>query len=387
MFLPNDFAPPCTAPFIAFLVDPDKTVRPCCVWQGTPLGDLKKQTIHEVLQGEPWQQLKESMLRGVLPEGCKNCKYREDHTGRSIRKQFAKGGKFFVPDWNSGDTYQIEYNASNVCNLGCIHCNGRFSTGTFRQDEALSKVGLERPKNDVHPPNEKIVHDILSTANEKTQRLFFKGGEPMLNSDVALILEELDKRGYLPNITVLIVTNGTHTETPTAKKVRELASKARRICFMLSVDGVGDVQDYIRYGNSSIANIEKFISTFSSYDNVQMSLLTSVMACNVFYLRELADWWRSLDYPRLRHEYEFSLFVLLPKWLSFSSLLEETRLRLADEYESYQNNVFSYVINNLRNTRSNEVDRRQLKKFLKTIDDLRGTDYRKSLPALAEELA
>lgn len=387
MLLPDDFSPPCTAPFIAYLVDPDKTVRPCCVWQGQPLGDLKEQTIQEVLNGQPWQDLKASMLRGVLPEGCKNCKIREEQTGRSIRKQFAKGGQFYTPDWFSGHITQVEFNASNVCNLACIHCNGRFSTGTFRQDKALCEVGLDRVDFTVHPPDEKIVPGILSTITEKTRRIFFKGGEPMLNTDIATILEEVDRRGLLPNITIIIVTNGTHTDTPTARKVLELAEKAKRVSILLSVDGVGEVQNYIRYGkNSDIPTIEKFIAKFAQ-NNVQMSLLTSVMACNIFYLPDLVAWWHSLDYPRLKYNNPFSLFVLLPKWLSFSALKEETKSRLADEYEARRDAIYSFVIDNLRNTRTDEEDRRRLKLFIKTIDDLRGTDHRKSLPALAEELA
>jgi radical SAM protein with 4Fe4S-binding SPASM domain len=66
--------PMCFQPFKTFYVRADGDVRPCCFSRdGTSLGNLHKQDMKEIWDGEPYRQLREGVLNGKYPKDCENC--------------------------------------------------------------------------------------------------------------------------------------------------------------------------------------------------------------------------------------------------------------------------------------------------------------------------
>jgi radical SAM protein with 4Fe4S-binding SPASM domain len=370
--------PLCTAPFTAFLVDPNKNVKPCCNWCGLPLGNIERSTFQEIKDDSPWRKMVADLKNHIWPQGCLACKYREELTGWSVRSQFVRGGTFFNEQWNDGITY-LEFNDSNICNLACLHCSSAFSTSWRKQDEAIG-----RSSSPVHGPNPQVVRDILRNIDDRLERLMIKGGEPFLNTDVVLLLEELDNMKLLQKLRINIVTNGSQPYSPLAQRIHTLLGKARSVGILLSIDGVGEVQKYIRHGKGSdIGTIETFIKKFLENGNTDIALLTSITALNVFYLDQLAAWWQSLPYKSLSIP-SFKLFVLQPEFLSLASLTEQSRLRLASRYES--NSLYEMVVGCLRKAKTNDHLRKHLSRYIKAVDQFRGTDCFRSIPAFANDL-
>ena len=85
--------PICLAPFIGFVVDTNKGVRPCCTFEGDYLGNLKDNSINDILAQKEWQNLKSAHLNQKWPSGCLNCKEREFLTGWSLRQLFFRRWK------------------------------------------------------------------------------------------------------------------------------------------------------------------------------------------------------------------------------------------------------------------------------------------------------
>src|SRR5215831_13735325 len=81
----NRSAPYCTAFHTSVCVDPNKTVRPCCSYQGS-FGNLGEQRLTEILSSAEWEAAKEAIEKGETPDGCRLCKTQEDTTGWSVRK-------------------------------------------------------------------------------------------------------------------------------------------------------------------------------------------------------------------------------------------------------------------------------------------------------------
>jgi MoaA/NifB/PqqE/SkfB family radical SAM enzyme len=395
--------PICMAPFMCFLVDPNKGVRPCCVWGGPYLGNLEQESVQEIMEGEKWRELKEQMMQNIWPEGCMGCKNREDATGWSVRQQFIKGGWFHSDsddnDWEDikkniltpSITY-LEFNGSNICNLACLHCNGGFSTSWQSQEKVIAKAGFRRgsmkdyqyPSHRVHGPNESIVYDVLKNIDHNIERLMIKGGEPFLNTDVVLLLEGLDRMNLLQQLKVNIVTNGSQPDNSISDSLFPLLGKAASTTIFLSIDGVGEVQNYIRYGNGSdIPTIERFIDRFIQNENTTMAPLTSIMAMNVFYLDQLVSWWRSLNHPRLRLA-EFRLMVTHPTYVSLRCISEDSKKLLLARYEGDE--LYDFVIKYMRGCGTDEDLRRRLALYIKTLDDHRGTDCSKSIPEFYHDL-
>ena len=44
----------CTAPLTSILIDTNKGIRPCCYYEGDFLGNIKEQTIKEIMKNEKW---------------------------------------------------------------------------------------------------------------------------------------------------------------------------------------------------------------------------------------------------------------------------------------------------------------------------------------------
>jgi MoaA/NifB/PqqE/SkfB family radical SAM enzyme len=395
--LTEDAEPLCTAPFTSFLVDTNKGVRPCCVWEGEYLGNLKESSITDIINGTEWIKLKRQLMMGLWPKGCLFCKHREEATGWSVRNEFTKGGVFYSSNWR--DITYIEFNSSNICNLACMHCSGGFSTSWLKQEKALDEAGFEVPRgpkdnrsyrtHETHAPDKSIVHDIIESVDlQNLEQIMIKGGEPMLNSDVEVLLTELDSVGILSNLVVNIVSNGTMLYADRTGRIFNLLQHARSVHFDMSVDGVGESQKYIRFGDGSdVKAIEAFMQHSDKEFNqkVKFSLLTSVMAYNVFYLEDIVEWWKSLPFDTLSGLGPFRLFVIDPPYLSVSCLSKETRYRLADYYEKTGLDVYENVIETLRSGETDQEARAHLINFTRILDEYRGTNFEESLPEFAAD--
>ena len=46
----------CQAPLTAVLIDTNKGVRPCCVYDNEYFGNIKEQTISSIIKGDKWQK-------------------------------------------------------------------------------------------------------------------------------------------------------------------------------------------------------------------------------------------------------------------------------------------------------------------------------------------
>jgi len=347
-------SPICTAPFTGVVIDTHKGIRPCCSWDDLYFGNLGNETLSAILAGARWAELKEDHLRGVWPKGCLNCREREEQTGWSLRQSYiprdvslgGSTGCYFSPHWDKGLTY-LELNSTNLCNLACIHCTGAFSTRWLPEEQRMERDGrhfeghgrggrdgMRYQTHEVHLPDNRLLLDNL--AGIDLDRLAFvnlKGGEPMLNSDVKVLLGFLRSKGILPQVEVHVSTNGTLTDA----EILEGLACARRVRIWLSVDGSGPVQEYIRFGDSSIGVIERTIAECTRLGNVEFGLCTSVMPYNIFSLERIYEWWRSLPKKfrgRARFlEPSFSLMITVPAYLSVRCLQDATRRRLAAYYE------------------------------------------------------
>jgi len=389
--------PLCTAPFTSFLVDTNKGVRPCCVWEGDYFGNLKNSSIRDIVHGSEWSKLRRQMMMGQWPDGCISCKNREENTGWSVRQQFVPGGVFYSDNWR--DITYIEFSSSNLCNLACLHCSAGFSSSWIGQEQFLLRSGFEDrrgPDDDerfrthkVHSPSSLITEDVATKMDlSKLEQIMIKGGEPMLNSDIPVLLSELHKSGVLKRITVNIVSNGTLPDKAYADEIYDLLGRAKAVHFDISVDGIGAVQEYIRYGQDcSIEQIERFVGRFGIMPNVRFSLLTSVMAYNIFSLHDITKWWQLLIEKRKRYlNSDYRLFVIDPPYLSLQCLMPETRQRLIDGFEKQRTKVYGHVIKNLKLPQHDEAMRDKLRRYIELTDENRGTSIGDVVPELVEDL-
>ena len=384
-----DSIPLCWAPWGMALIDTDKKVKPCCAYQGTDLGKITDtKSIYDIINDGPWQELKNKLSKQEWPIGCKSCHENELNTEWSTRTYFNTDEYLLsLRDTYNSKIVFMEFNGSNLCNLACLHCNPTYS----------SKWAIEWKKMRTHlshdhkfhntMPNVELVEQNLEQLDLSSLRVIhFKGGEPMLNSETLCVLEYLDKISILQYVDITMFTNGTIKN----EKIIALMSKAKSVRITISMDGTGDLNNYIRYGNDvDRENITDTVAMFSSIPGCEISFSVSVMVYNIFNLVAIRDFWLEFKtkYKKTVVFPYFKLAVTSPNYLNPRVLSDSTRKDLIKFYENNQvRTEFEYVIKLLSNGYLGDSVHNEWVDYTKKIEAIRGNSIIKLVPELEKEL-
>jgi len=378
----RDADPLCSAAETALLIDVDKGVRPCCAYEGKHLSSgpsvakLGAAKLDEILSGPEWSEVRDQLARHEVPPGCHNCIERESRVGSSQRLTMKRRES---ANWRKGITY-LEVNSSNVCNLQCRHCSPLFSS---RWAKHKQKAGDDSAKV-VLPDGDLLLSNLRRLDLQHLEYVAIKGGEPMLNSDMLVLLEHLDAIGVIGKLTLHMVTNGTVTSPP----LLELMGKARKCEVCLSVDGAGDVQTYIRHGSSAIERLEEAVAIYAGMANVTLSRNTAVMAYNVFCLDAIDKWWDSLParFPGAYARHKYGLFVLWPQALAVHCLQDHTRAALCERYRAIDADYYAPVIRVLEQPFAGERRHNEFVRLTQKNDVELGRSVLDAVPELADEM-
>jgi sulfatase maturation enzyme AslB (radical SAM superfamily) len=141
-----------------------------------------------------------------------------------------------------------------VCNLACRSCGGWDSNTFAREGEYYAEhyqttgiIGGEVRQHNrfmqLLPARHMDFMQYRDIAGN-LEKIDFYGGEPFLNITQLDLLEYLADQGLSKNITLFYSTNCTNH--PTAR-LKRAWSKFRRVEISMSIDGVGDEFEYLRW--------------------------------------------------------------------------------------------------------------------------------------------
>mgnify|MGYP000577584602 FL=1 len=84
----------------------------------------------------------------------------------------------------------------------------------------------------------------------------------MLNDETVSILKHFDDISVLNQLEIMIFTNGTIVN----EELLKLLDKTKKVLIVVSIDGIGKLNEYIRYGNNSHTDqLKKNIKIFKSF--------------------------------------------------------------------------------------------------------------------------
>lgn len=366
----------CRAPLTAALIDTNKGVRPCCVYDNTYIGNIKEDSLVNIINSDEWKKLKQQMYNNEWPEPCLPCKEREEVSGGWSVRHLFNDGSFDVTGWEEEKLSYLEFNGSNICNLSCLHCNAGFSSRWVAETSKAIEVhktysrtkrenmswfdAVIKYKDDengrstkMHLPDPELVLANLKELDLSSLRTInFKGGEPFLNSETTAILDYLDKQGILSQVSITVSTNGTYINEETLKLLR----KCNFINLYVSIDGVGELFNYIRYGDAKFDSIEPTIAKLNELPNIDIQVSTTVMNYNVFNLVDIRNWVVEMSnkYSKVNRRCGFANCLTHPTYLSLLTLSDDTRKELIEYYTLHtsKHNDFKHVISTLSNAYS-----------------------------------
>jgi hypothetical protein len=232
--------------------------------------------------------------------------------------------------------------------------------------------------------NDRLIFKDLLGDRARLQRLFVTGGEPLLEPRFFEIIDFLIDAGRADDIDIEIVTNGTCIDERIIAKLL----KFRSLSLCLSLDGVGEVYDYMRYP-ARWENVERKVRLLTQLAPSSVVVVTPVIQIyNILDIANLCRFCSTLGVGFI------GSLIQEPERLKVENLPDNVRRIAGKRLRSYglndcppqhQNHILSMA--NYLETDVVGRNPEMLHEFMLFTNDLdrtRGQSMRDSLPELYE---
>lgn len=344
------------------------------------------------------KKLRLQMLAGERSKVCQRCNSEDDLKIKSHREWAARqytdlidlrkcadltseDGSIDVQDF---DVNQIDLRFGNACNLKCRSC-GPTESSQWYEDWKL--IGRELKDHSFVWHSEESINKILEDI-DGIKVIHVSGGEPLYVKQHTSFLETLISTGKSKNI--VLDYNSNLTKLP--PRVLSLWKKFDKINVGVSIDGVGGVNDYIRYPSDWKRVIANF-DTLKNLEYVKCWFTSTIMIYNVYYLPELIEWVMQ-KYPSTNLFNSINFHVLrYPSYLCIQNLPIEVKYKVAYKLNSWSNSLIGGNADTIKTLIDGYIEfmlERDIDNFAafvrvsKILDKSRGQDMRKQLPELYE---
>jgi sulfatase maturation enzyme AslB (radical SAM superfamily) len=362
----------CSLPFTSMDIDTTGMVRACCKYM-----PKKVEKLDTYFMGDDLVETKTNFLQGRWPTQCIACKRDEEVSGHSFRILNTKfeSSESQIRLHNSphySDIKKVNILTSNVCNLKCLMCY----RSSFIRNAELYKLKLipnipvltEMSDDDI-----KIVSDLTGI-----QKYTFLGGEPFADKPTRALIDQLIKNGKSKNIIVEFNTNLTLIDFDTLQRLK---TNFKEVVIKASLDGIGDVNDYIRYP----ANWSDILRAIDIMKELDLNFMVTTALSNLSLLRyyDLIGWLQELNIQDV-----FISAVSHPMELSCEMIPLAIKQKLLPKYIELRNKNFSERMNHVLDAcitlceSTVEIDFSKTIGYLKKHDELRGNDLYKVFPEL-----
>lgn len=253
----------------------DGQYRMCCIsMESNNKEKIFTHTPEEWLQSDTVLNARRQFENNEWPDACAKCKVKEENGIMSMRQK--------PREYGPGLSH-LDLRFGNSCNLGCVMCFPGSSSTIHHEHEKLKSRAIESPWGiGTFEVFNWYTEDLGNMfANLKDLReVYLTGGEPMMVKHLTNFLEKLDS-----NVELRFNTNGTILNPNVLNELKRF----KRVQMCYSIDGIGKINEYIRWG-SSWNDIEKNINIMSELSNVVITLGPTIQILNAYYYDELIQW-------------------------------------------------------------------------------------------------
>lgn len=351
----------CILPWIHSFVNNGGEYQVCCTGEeeknfirdekGEIFKITGKQSFDEIKNSKMLKDFRLNMLNGQLPTECMRCKKTEELGGVSRRQVENDHYKNLIDEVirktqsdgsYQGEIYDIDYRLGNSCNLACRMCNPKSSKKWVNLHYKLSPAvqdsdyqgNIDHYLENYWAEDNGLLEEFLSKG-KLAQKLHFGGGEPFLSSKLKPLLEKCIELDIAKNLVLSFNTNLTILP----KDIFELFPNFNGVKLLVSLDGVFEVNDYIRYPSkfSKIdENLNLLDKNFSSWGLAEVLVSMTVQNQNILNIPSLVEY---LD--QFNHILPFPNLILLhyPNFLEVSNLPKKMKILGALKLGELKNNI------------------------------------------------
>jgi molybdenum cofactor biosynthesis enzyme MoaA len=326
--------------------------------------NIKTKDLNEIRNHPMFVELRRSMMAGEKSPMCKLCwdeeslgikskRQNQQHIYReTLNKILEDTNKSGVIDNNEYPLNYLDLRLGNLCNLKCRTCGpgdsslwieDLYDTGskTFRIQNMTNVYEIEKKDNTYkiksddfqYYNNEKFINNLKEVLLN-IDRIYFTGGEPLINKQHYRILDYCIEKDLAKNITLEYNTNGTALNKNLLEQWKHFSQVV--ICF--SIDGINDMAHYVRYP-SNWKIIEQNIREIdnSELTNIQCTTNFTLNILNVKHFLEVLNWFHTKNKKKFGKKFHWHR-LLGPIWLNLQILPEGTKNEITSLYEDFINN-------------------------------------------------
>lgn len=252
---------------------------------------LANASLEDIWYSDSRKQFVADMKDGVQHSNCEKC-WQKERVGITSKRQTANKDWLDTADLTKKTPQYIDLKWGNVCNLKCRHCNPWTSSKWIREwyeiDDFSQKQGYDayiRQFDNINKSysrnNEDRFHKQFKQWFGECCHLSLYGGEGMYVPAVLETLSHAVETGASKNIDLYINTNGSIY----SKQWIDTLKQFREVRMAFSLDGTGNIFNYIRYG----ADWNKVKDNFFAYQDagMQVEIVTTVFIHNAFNSMEI----------------------------------------------------------------------------------------------------
>ena len=314
--------------------------RPCCRFENFEYFDASLVSFSEYKKSKFYQNIITLMERD-WHLGCIKCKHDEEMEHGSLREEMNRRltGTLNVIE-------SLEFSPSNKCNLACKMCSPPYST-TWQHMVKKNTLDIEITNN-----KSLSINQVFADVNITNLKLIkYLGGEPFIMPETEKLFKFLDEQNIIQNINFETATN----VTVFPKKLLKYLKKFKKVFIEFSIEGIGEVGEYIRYGKSwkiIDKNIKKWLENKS--DNMELSTFTTVQAYNIHHIHEIKEYAKQNDLKF------YSSVLRVPEFLSINVLPK----KYIDKKKNKSNEKY------LKQYKENKKNRKEFVSYTNTMDTI-----------------
>lgn len=361
----------CPIPWTGFMYNFDGTIKNC-IRNSAPLGNLKDNSLIEILQGETNCLTKHNMTYNKPGPTCDVC-YDLERGKNSF--DIISDRVFYLKElkdvdhnvYKSIDGFElstVDIRWSNTCNFACVYCSPEFS----------SKWATELSIKFEEVPNHRFQHmkQYVFDHAEQLKHVYMAGGEPLLMKENLELLEILQEKN--PQINLRINTNLSKTETRVFEKICEFSN----VHWTISVDEMAAEFEYVRYGSSWQDFLDNLQKISKLNHRITFNMLHHLL--NYMSLFDTVKYLKDLGF----HNNSFVIGALLrPEYLNIRHLPDRMLLLVEKELVEWINQKPGYLLENSLQNVLQYIKTPMEKNIKYCLDEIASLDKRRNLNSRA----
>jgi uncharacterized Fe-S cluster-containing radical SAM superfamily protein len=440
----------CVLPWIHFATRPNGDMRLCCNSNSSGAGTDHEIGLVKNETGRPanfgletpmsaWnnsymKSVRTTMLEGNIPASCKKC-FDEESKGVASKRIWETGtwveegihlDELVSETLEDGTVPEklvyLDLRLGHTCNLKCIMCSPHDSSQwvadhkkvfpLFVNSELKRQMQWDRKSfNNFWHENPDFWKEMYAQIPNLRQ-VYFAGGEPLMIKEHKQFLEEIIRQGYAGKILIRYNTNGLLIDDD----IVNLWKQFKKVKVGISIDAVGDRNQYIRYPTDWSTIVKNLHILDNSPSNIQTSIATAIQILNIKHLPELAKWkiqqgFKKINFENVTGGIEagggiINMHLLyIPTFLSIKCLPEQDKIEVRKKFAEFANwlylnyrqdenywkiNPYGWkrwqAVLNFMDSEDHTHLLPAFQEYIVHMDSLRKTDFKKTFPELSHLL-